>query len=147
MSLDTLCCPLTTFGDYAIFTLLARQVGVDFIVLNKKPIEPNAIYSREETAQILSVSLSTLKQLIRNGQLKVSQPAGLRRVFIRGTSILEMLERSERDAILPVRADQKLYELENQNPEPKSKRSKQISARTRVRSTQHTARMSGGANR
>jgi hypothetical protein len=42
----------------------------------------------------LGVSLTTLKQLIRAGHLIVSQPAGIRRVFIKGSSILEMLERT-----------------------------------------------------
>ncbi len=63
-------------------------------MMEKQPVEPNAIYSREETAQILGVSLSTLKRLIHQGQLRVSRPAGLRRIFIRGSSILEMLEDS-----------------------------------------------------
>jgi hypothetical protein len=65
-------------------------------VPTKTPIEPNAIYTREESAHLLGISLSTLKLLIRTGQLKVSQPLGLRRVFIRGSSILEMLDASER---------------------------------------------------
>ena len=58
----------------------------------KAPIHPNAVYSREEVAELLGISLSTLKRLIRSGQLAVSQPAGLRRVFIQGSSILQMLE-------------------------------------------------------
>ena len=58
----------------------------------KTPIHENAIYSREEAAEVLGISLSTLKRLIRSGQLTVSQPAGLRRVFIKGSSILAMLE-------------------------------------------------------
>ena len=112
----------------------------------KTPIEPNAIYTREETAHLLSVSLSTLKQLIRTGQLKVSQPAGLRRVFIRGTSILEMLERSERGTRMPAN-----HPYENsriaKDQEPKSKRSKPVSARARIHASPKYARVSGGANR
>jgi excisionase family DNA binding protein len=62
--------------------------------MEKPTVEPNAIYSREEAAQILGISLSTLKRLIHSGQLRVSQPKGLRRIFIQGASILEMLEES-----------------------------------------------------
>lgn len=64
----------------------------------KQAIEPNVIYTREEAAQCLGVSLSTLKQLIRTGQLTVSQPLGMRRVFIKGSSILDMLQQTERGA-------------------------------------------------
>lgn len=64
-------------------------------MLSKQPIHENAIYSREEVAEVLGISLSTLKRLIRSGQLKVSQPNGLRRVFIKGASIMEMLAESE----------------------------------------------------
>jgi excisionase family DNA binding protein len=64
------------------------------VQMEKPTIEPNAIYSREEAAQILGISLSTLKRLIHSGQLRVSQPKGLRRIFIQGASILEMLEES-----------------------------------------------------
>ncbi len=63
----------------------------------KPAIEANAIYTREEAAQVLGVSLSTLKHLIRAGHLVVSQPAGLRRVFIKGSSILDMLDRTTRE--------------------------------------------------
>ncbi len=64
-------------------------------MLSKQPIHENAIYSREEAAEALGVSLSTLKRLINTGQLKVSQPDGLRRVFIKGSSIIEMLDQTE----------------------------------------------------
>ena len=60
----------------------------------KPSIEPNAIYSRAETAHVLGISLTTLKQLIRAGHLAISQPTGIRRVFIKGASILEMLDRT-----------------------------------------------------
>lgn len=60
-------------------------------------IEANAIYTREEAAQVLGVSLSTLKYLIRAGHLAVSQPAGLRRILIKGSYILDMLDRTERE--------------------------------------------------
>lgn len=63
-------------------------------MLDKTPVDPNAIYSREETAQLLGISLSTLKRLYRSGQLKVSRPNGIRRMFIKGSSILEMLDQS-----------------------------------------------------
>jgi len=59
---------------------------------SKPSIEENVVYSREEAAQVLGVSLSTLKRLINTGQLAASQPAGMRRVFIKGSSILAMLD-------------------------------------------------------
>ncbi|MBX3064634.1 MAG: helix-turn-helix domain-containing protein [Anaerolineae bacterium] len=59
-----------------------------------RSIDPDAVYSRQEAAQILGVSLSTLKKLITEGYLRVSQPAGLRRIFIRGESILAMLDQT-----------------------------------------------------
>lgn len=55
-------------------------------------INPDAVYSREEVADLLGVSLSTVKRLIAAGQLEASRPASIRRVFIRGASILHMLE-------------------------------------------------------
>ncbi|MFP4321938.1 MAG: DNA-binding protein [Anaerolineales bacterium] len=64
-------------------------------MLDVKPrIETNAIYSRRETAYALGVSLSTLKKLIDQGYLEVSRPPGMRRIFIKGESILAMLERT-----------------------------------------------------
>ncbi|PJF37270.1 MAG: DNA-binding protein [Candidatus Thermofonsia Clade 1 bacterium] len=58
-------------------------------------IEPNRVYSREEVAEILNVSLSTVKRLIAARRLRVSQPLGMRRVLIRGQHILDMLAESE----------------------------------------------------
>lgn len=58
---------------------------------NKTVIEPGAVYSRQEAAAVLGISLSTLKRLVKNGYLKVSKPNGMRRVFITGESILAML--------------------------------------------------------
>jgi excisionase family DNA binding protein len=58
----------------------------------KQTINPNAVYSRQEAAEILGVSLSTLKKLIDAGYLRVSRPLGVRRIFIQGSSILEMLQ-------------------------------------------------------
>ncbi len=58
---------------------------------NKLGIEPNAVYSRQEAAEALGISLSTLKRLIKKGHLQVSKPNGMRRVFITGDSILKML--------------------------------------------------------
>ncbi|HRE47522.1 MAG TPA: helix-turn-helix domain-containing protein [Aggregatilineales bacterium] len=60
----------------------------------KQPINPQAVYSRQEAAEALGVSLSTLKKLINAGHLRVSQPDGIRRIFIRGESILAMLEQT-----------------------------------------------------
>ena len=58
---------------------------------SKARIEPGAVYSRQEASEALGISLSTLKRLIKKGHLRVSKPAGMRRVFITGESILEML--------------------------------------------------------
>jgi excisionase family DNA binding protein len=60
----------------------------------KLSIQPDAVYSRREAAQALGVSLSTLKKLIDQGYLQVSQPPGMRRVFIQGSSILRMLDQT-----------------------------------------------------
>jgi excisionase family DNA binding protein len=57
----------------------------------KPRIEPGAVYSRQEAAEALGISLSTLKRLIKKGHLRVSKPTGMRRVFITGESILSML--------------------------------------------------------
>ena len=63
--------------------------------LSEKPaIQGNAVYSRKEAAKALGVSLSTLKKLIDQGHLQVSQPPGMRRVFIKGSSILQMLDQT-----------------------------------------------------
>ena len=58
---------------------------------DKSVIESGVVYSRQEAAEALGISLSTLKRLIKNGHLKVSKPNGMRRVFITGESILAML--------------------------------------------------------
>jgi excisionase family DNA binding protein len=57
----------------------------------KVKIESGAVYSRQEAAAALGISLSTLKRLIKNGHLEVSKPNGMRRVFITGESIKAML--------------------------------------------------------
>lgn len=63
------------------------------MVASLKPrIEPGAVYSRQEAAEALGISLSTLKRLVKNGHLRVSKPNGMRRVFITGESILAMLD-------------------------------------------------------
>jgi len=61
-------------------------------MLKREPIQPDAIYSREEAADVLGVSLSTIKRLIAAGQLEASRPESIRRIFIKGSSILQMLE-------------------------------------------------------
>jgi excisionase family DNA binding protein len=58
-------------------------------------IEPNRVYSRNEVVEILNVSLSTVKRMIASGQLRASQPDGMRRVFITGQAILDMLNENE----------------------------------------------------
>ncbi|HEU5011532.1 MAG TPA: helix-turn-helix domain-containing protein [Roseiflexaceae bacterium] len=63
--------------------------------MKREPINPDAIYSREETADLLGVSLSTVKRLIAAGQLEASRPESIRRVFIKGSSILRMLEETK----------------------------------------------------
>lgn len=61
----------------------------------KRSIEPHVVYSRQEAAEALGISLSTLKKLINAGHLRVSQPEGIRRIFIKGESILAMLDQTE----------------------------------------------------
>jgi excisionase family DNA binding protein len=63
--------------------------------LSRPVIEPNRVYSRAEVVEILNVSLSTVKRLIASGQLRASQPDGMRRVFITGQAILDMLAENE----------------------------------------------------
>ncbi len=58
-------------------------------------IEPNRIYSRLEAAEVLNISLSTVKRLIASGQLRASQPPTMRRVFITGQAMLEFLQATE----------------------------------------------------
>lgn len=62
-------------------------------------INPDAIYSREETAELLGVSLSTVKRLIAAGQLDASRPESIRRVFIKGSSILQMLQETRIEGV------------------------------------------------
>jgi excisionase family DNA binding protein len=61
-------------------------------MIKRDPINPDAVYSREEAAELLGVSLSTVKRLIAAGQLQASRPDSIRRIFIKGSSILQMLE-------------------------------------------------------
>ncbi len=61
-------------------------------MIKRDPVHPDAIYSREEAANLLGISLSTIKRLISTGQLEASRPESIRRVFIKGSSILNMLE-------------------------------------------------------
>jgi excisionase family DNA binding protein len=63
--------------------------------IKARPIEPNAIYTREEAADLLRIGLSTLKRWIANGELEVSRPAGSRRIMIQGASLLELVERTK----------------------------------------------------
>lgn len=59
--------------------------------MNRPPINVDSVYSREETAELLGVSLSTIKRLIASGDLQASRPESIRRIFIKGSSILSML--------------------------------------------------------
>jgi excisionase family DNA binding protein len=61
-------------------------------MIKREPINSDAVYSREEAAELLGVSLSTVKRLIAAGQLAASRPDSIRRIFIKGSSILKMLE-------------------------------------------------------
>lgn len=63
--------------------------------MKREPINPNSVYSREETAELLGVSLSTVKRLIAAGQLTASRPDSIRRIFIKGSSILQMLDETK----------------------------------------------------
>ena len=65
--------------------------------MRREPIHPDAVYSREEAADVLGVSLSTIKRLIASGQLVASRPDSIRRIFIKGSSILAMLEETTLD--------------------------------------------------
>lgn len=62
---------------------------------NRPVIEPLRVYSRTDAAEVLDVSLSTVKRLIKAGHLRVSQPPGMRRVFITGQAILDFLANTE----------------------------------------------------
>ena len=50
-------------------------------MVKREPIDPGAVYSREEVAELLGVSLSTIKRLIAARQLEVSRPDSIRRIF------------------------------------------------------------------
>jgi len=63
--------------------------------MKREPINPDSVYSREEAAELLGVSLSTVKRLIASGQLVASRPESIRRIFIQGSSILQMLEETK----------------------------------------------------
>lgn len=65
--------------------------------LQKLHIEEGAVYSRQEAAEALGISLSTLKRLIKKGHLEVSKPDGMRRIFITGASIVNMLHSTKID--------------------------------------------------
>jgi excisionase family DNA binding protein len=68
------------------------------VMIKREPINPDSVYSREETAELLGVSLSTVKRLIAAGQLQASRPDSIRRIFIKGSSILHMLEETKIEA-------------------------------------------------
>jgi len=60
-------------------------------VTDRPAIQPTRVYSREEAAEVLGVSLSTVKRLIAEGHLKPAPLPGMRRVVITGSSLLRML--------------------------------------------------------
>jgi excisionase family DNA binding protein len=83
-------------------------------------IEPNRVYSREETAEVLNVSLSTIKRLIAARQLRVSQPPGMRRVLILGQHILDLIAATEvKD---PTTLDDNSHSGADDEQPPKTKR-------------------------
>ena len=88
IKIDT--CPLTPFLDCVSVALGLKEGSMS--EKTKSNIEPGVVYSRQEASAALGISLSTLKRLIKKGHLKVSKPAGMRRVFITGESILAMLD-------------------------------------------------------
>ena len=67
-------------------------------MIRRDPIHPDAVYSREEAAELLGISLSTVKRLIASGQLEASRPESIRRIFIKGSSIVRMLEDTKIEA-------------------------------------------------
>src|SRR5215204_2153563 len=83
--------PLTTPQHHA--TLFERHRRGS--CMKREPINPDSVYSREEAAELLGVSLSTVKRLIAAGQLIASRPESIRRIFIQGSSILQMLEETK----------------------------------------------------
>jgi excisionase family DNA binding protein len=68
------------------------------MTVQREPINPDAVYSREETADLLGVSLSTVKRLIASGELEASRPPSIRRIFIKGSNILRMLDATKIEA-------------------------------------------------
>jgi excisionase family DNA binding protein len=68
-------------------------------MVKREPIDPGAVYSREEVAELLGVSLSTIKRLIAARQLEVSRPDSIRRIFIKGSSVLSMLEETRIEVV------------------------------------------------
>ncbi|NJP04842.1 MAG: helix-turn-helix domain-containing protein [Chloroflexaceae bacterium] len=68
-------------------------------MIRRTPVDPDTIYSREEAAEMLGISISTLKRLIASGELEVSRPPSIRRIFIKGSSILDMLERTRIEVV------------------------------------------------
>jgi excisionase family DNA binding protein len=71
---------------------------IEGAMIKRDPINAESVYSREEAAELLGVSLSTVKRLIAAGQLAASRPDSIRRIFIKGSSILEMLEETKIEA-------------------------------------------------
>ncbi|NJL93559.1 MAG: helix-turn-helix domain-containing protein [Anaerolineae bacterium] len=74
--------------------------------LSRPPIEPLRVYSRLEAAEVLNISLSTVRRLIASGQLRASQPNGMRRVFITGQAMLDFLEATQVDPASYIDSDE-----------------------------------------
>lgn len=52
-----------------------------------RPIEPNAIYTAEEAADLLALELTTFRRMLRQGRLKGSRKLG--RWRIKGSELMK----------------------------------------------------------
>lgn len=79
-----------------------------------KPIEPDTVYTTKETKNLLKVSTSTIKRLLKKGILKANKVGGQYRIL--GREILRLvspeLEKKAIDAYLKVKEKTK-KKLEN----------------------------------
>jgi len=98
---------MTCLANPMLIVISNRFAIVAYMVhhTERPPIEPNRVYSREEVAEVLTISLSTVKRLIASGDLRVSQPRGMRRVLILGQHMLDLLAASEITPTLKVDPD------------------------------------------
>jgi excisionase family DNA binding protein len=57
--------------------------------MNNIEIKPNAIYTTDETQQLLKISNSTIKRMLKNGLLKANKVGGQYRIL--GKEILRLV--------------------------------------------------------